>query len=115
MSTGRKFFVGGHWKINGSRESINCGITPGSILRIPSIKLKSDIGVAGQNYYKMGIGPFTGKISYSLILCIYLIGEKVAYALSQGLGVIACIGEKLDEREKGETEAVVYRQIRAFI
>jgi len=44
-----------------------------------------------------------------------LIGEKTKYALSQGLKVIACIGEKLEEREAGKTEEVVFRQTEALI
>jgi triosephosphate isomerase len=41
-----------------------------------------------------------------------LIGEKVKYALNSGLSVIACIGEKLEEREAGNTEAVVFNQMK---
>lgn len=43
------------------------------------------------------------------VLC-QLIGQKTAHALESGLGVIACIGEKLDEREGGITEKVVFAQ-----
>lgn len=48
-------------------------------------------------------------------MCIFLqnpqlIGQKTAHALESGLGVIACIGEKLDEREGGITEKVVFSQ-----
>lgn len=43
-----------------------------------------------------------------------LIAEKVAHALEQGLSVIACIGEKLEEREAGKTEAVVFQQTQAI-
>lgn len=43
-----------------------------------------------------------------------MIGEKVEHALAEGLSVIACIGEKLDEREAGKTEEVVYRQMAAI-
>lgn len=43
-----------------------------------------------------------------------LIAEKVAHALESGLKVIACIGEKLEEREAGQTEAVVFRQTKAI-
>ncbi|EMP38288.1 Triosephosphate isomerase [Chelonia mydas] len=39
-----------------------------------------------------------------------LIGQKVAHALAEGLGVITCIGEKLDEREAGIKEKVVFEQ-----
>lgn len=43
-----------------------------------------------------------------------MIAEKVAHALESGLSVIACIGEKLEEREAGQTEAVVYQQVKAI-
>ena len=36
-------------------------------------------------------------------------------ALDTGLKVIACIGEKLEERESGETMKVVERQLGAII
>ena len=40
--------------------------------------------------------------------------EKCAHALENGLTVIACIGEKLEEREAGQTEAVNIRQLDAI-
>lgn len=43
------------------------------------------------------------------------IGKKSSYALSQGLGVIACVGEKLEERESGRTFDVVFEQMQAFV
>lgn len=43
-----------------------------------------------------------------------LIAQKVVHALEQGLKVIACIGETLQEREAGQTEAVVFRQTKAL-
>lgn len=43
-----------------------------------------------------------------------LIAEKTVHALSVGLKVIACIGETLQEREAGQTEAVVFRQSKAL-
>lgn len=107
---------------------------PAIYLEYTRSKLNSKIGVAGQNCYKLEKGAFTGDISANMIKDVgcewvilghserrnvfgesdQLIGEKVQYALIQGLGVIACIGEKLEEREKGETEAVVYRQTLAI-
>ena len=42
---------------------------------------------------------------------LQFIADKVAYALGQGLGVIYCIGEKLEEREAGNTMAVNARQM----
>lgn len=43
-----------------------------------------------------------------------LVGSQVAHALESGLGVVACIGEKLEEREAGTTEEVVYAQTQAI-
>ena len=36
------------------------------------------------------------------------------YAVSCGLKVIVCIGERLNEREGGQTEEVVYKQLKAI-
>uniref|UniRef100_UPI00398F84EA triosephosphate isomerase-like n=1 Tax=Pristiophorus japonicus TaxID=55135 RepID=UPI00398F84EA len=90
--------------------------------------------VAAQNCYKVASGAFTGEISPAMIKdcgatwvilghserrhvfgeCDELIGQKVAHALEQGLGVIACIGEKLDEREAGSTDKVVFDQVKVI-
>lgn len=40
--------------------------------------------------------------------------KKVAFAVSQGVSVIACIGEKLSEREANQTKDVVFRQLGAI-
>lgn len=42
------------------------------------------------------------------------VGDKVAYALSQGLKVIACVGETLEQRESGSTMAIVAAQTKAI-
>ncbi|KRX91589.1 Triosephosphate isomerase, cytosolic, partial [Trichinella patagoniensis] len=42
------------------------------------------------------------------------VGDKVAYALSQGLKVIACVGETLEQRESGSTVDVVAAQTKAI-
>ncbi len=43
-----------------------------------------------------------------------LIGEKVRHALEAGLNVLPCIGEKLEEREAGQTTEVVFKQLKAI-
>lgn len=43
-----------------------------------------------------------------------LVGQKTAFALAAGLSVIACIGEKLEEREANITNDVVARQMKAI-
>lgn len=45
---------------------------------------------------------------------LQLIAEKVGFALSSDVSVIACIGELLSEREDGKTQEVVFRQIKAI-
>ena len=45
---------------------------------------------------------------------VQLVGEKVGYALSSGLQVIACIGEQLEDREAGNTNSVVSAQLQAI-
>ncbi|MCL4127901.1 UNVERIFIED_CONTAM: hypothetical protein GTU68_000208 [Idotea baltica] len=97
--------------------------------------MPAEIGVAAQNCYKVGKGAFTGEIAPSMIQdlgCEWvilghserrnvfgesdeLISEKVGFALESGLKVIPCIGEKLDEREGGRTQEVVFRQMKALL
>jgi len=92
--------------------------------------LPNTISVSGQNAYKVAKGAFTGEISPAMLKDAgadwviighserrqifqesdELIGEKCAHALAEGLKVIACIGETLEEREAGKTEEVVFRQ-----
>jgi triosephosphate isomerase len=43
------------------------------------------------------------------------VGEKVASAVAHGLRPIAAIGERIEQREAGETQAVIDRQLRAAI
>jgi len=111
------------------------------VVGVPAIYLDSvqqskpsNIEVAAQNCYKVAKGAFTGEISPDMIKDIgvkwvilghserrnvfgesdQLIGEKVGHALDQGLKVIACIGELLEERESGKTNEVVFRQMNAI-
>jgi len=96
--------------------------------------VSSKIHTAGQNSYKVAKGAFTGDLSPQMLLDVgadwvilghserrnvfgeddKLIADKVGYALESGLGVIACIGEKLEEREAGRTEEVVFQQLSAI-
>ncbi|MBP7681268.1 MAG: triose-phosphate isomerase, partial [Deltaproteobacteria bacterium] len=91
----------------------------------------SAIFLAGQNCYHEAQGAFTGEVSPALLRdagashCIVghserrtLFGEtdaavalKVRALLTAGLVPILCVGETLSERDAGETEAVVLRQL----
>lgn len=44
-----------------------------------------------------------------------VVGQKVAAAIAAGLIPILCVGETLDEREAGQTEAVIARQLDAVM
>lgn len=148
---GRKFVVGGNWKMNGSKQQITDilgflkqGPLNGDtevVVGVPAIYLDfvksnapSNVQVAAQNCYKADKGAFTGEISPLMLKDIgvqwvilghserrqifgesdELIADKVAFALQNGLKVIACIGETLEEREAGKTEEVVFRQTKAI-
>ena len=48
------------------------------------------------------------------MISMQFVGDKVAYALAQGLKVIACVGETLEQREAGSTMDVVAAQTKAI-
>ena len=92
----------------------------------------SRVGIAAQNLHWEREGAFTGEISATMIKeagAEYVIighserrtyfGEtdqtvnrKTAAAIAAGLVPIVCIGETLDERERGDTLSVLDRQIK---
>lgn len=98
-------------------------------------KLKPNIAVAGQNCYKEAKGAFTGETSALMLKDCgatwvilghserrhvfgesdELVGQKVKFALENGLNVLPCIGEKLEEREAGKTNEVNFRQLKAIV
>jgi len=91
----------------------------------------TEIAVAGQNVHWEDTGAFTGEVSPSMLREIGVYGaivghserrqyfgetdesvrRRAAAALEAGLFVIACVGELEEEREQGETEAVLRRQV----
>ena len=90
----------------------------------------SDISLGAQDVYFESNGAFTGETSTAMLTdigCAYvilghserrhvigeqddLINKKVKAALAAGLTPILCVGELLEEREAGRTDAVVESQ-----
>lgn len=95
---------------------------------------QSTVSVAVQNVHSAVSGAFTGENSAEIAVDIgckwailghserrhkfgesdAVIGGKIEHCLSGQIGVVACIGELLDEREAGKTFEVVYTQMQAI-
>jgi triosephosphate isomerase len=91
----------------------------------------TEVGVFAQNCHWELEGAFTGEVSAAMLQEIGVYGTLVGHserrqwfgetddtvarrvrtALAQGLHVIACVGETEAEREAGETDAVLRRQV----
>ena len=95
----------------------------------------SAIAWGAQNISEHATGAFTGEVSAAMVAefgCRYAIvghserrtlfaetdaavAAKAAAAMASGLTPIVCVGETLQEREAGSTEAVVARQLDAVL
>jgi triosephosphate isomerase len=91
----------------------------------------SRVTLGAQNLYPEKEGAFTGEVSPTMLLdlgCKYVIlghserrhilgesdsfiNQKIRVALAASLDVILCIGETLEQREAGQTKAVLDRQL----
>ncbi|KAI5062796.1 hypothetical protein GOP47_0021343 [Adiantum capillus-veneris] len=151
---GRKFFVGGNWKCNGTvdevkkivnllngaadippKDKVDVVISPPFVF-LSQVKssLRPDLSVAAQNAWVQKGGAFTGEISAEMLVNLGIpwvilghserrlllkesnefVADKVAYALSQGIKVIACIGETLEQRESGQALKIIAEQAKAI-
>ncbi len=102
-----------------------------TLLRVKEAIGKAPILLAGQNMHWEAHGAFTGEVSAAMLAdagCSHVIlghserrtlfGEtdevidrKSAAAVKQGLIPVVCIGETLEEREKGLTFQIIERQL----
>jgi triosephosphate isomerase len=95
----------------------------------------TDIALGGQSVCAESVGAFTGEVSAAMLKdvgCRYvlvghserrqiygesdaLVARKFVAAQAQGLVPVLCVGETLEEREAGHTDAVVARQLDAVL
>ncbi|KZZ93106.1 Triosephosphate isomerase [Ascosphaera apis ARSEF 7405] len=93
----------------------------------------SKIGISAQNVFDRANGAFTGETSVSMLKDLGVnwtltghserrvilketdefIAAKTKFAIDNGVNVILCIGETLEERESGATMQVCERQLNA--
>jgi triosephosphate isomerase (TIM) len=117
----------------GELEGVDVAVCPPFTGLAPAVQALADteIAVAAQNVHWEPEGAYTGEISASMLvdLGVYgaivghserrqhfgetdeAVGRRAAAALDAGLSVIACVGELEEERERGETEDVLRRQL----
>ena len=117
----------------GQRADVEVAIFPPAVYieELSRTLSGSPIRVGGQDCCEESSGAFTGEVSAAMLVDagaeLVIIGhserrhiygemdervaQKVRQALDVGLDVILCVGELLAEREAGETEEVVRRQL----
>jgi triosephosphate isomerase (TIM) len=108
------------------------------VLCPPYVSLTTAVGgsvqVYAQNAHWEQTGPYTGEIGPEMLAELGVSGTLVGHserrqlfgesdetvarraraALQAGLGVIACVGETLEQRESGDTELVLTIQVEAL-
>ncbi len=123
-------------RFRGSPETEVLLIPPYTSLESAGRRLSgTPIELGAQDVHHEPVGAYTGAISASMLVgcgCRYvLVGHserrrvfgdddgavrrKLEAALVAGLSAILCVGETLDERRAGETEAVLTRQLSAAL
>ena len=120
----------------GGLDEVDIAVCPAytSLSEAVSVLASSPIAVFAQNAHWAAEGPYTGEVSPRMLQALGVAGSLVAHSerrqlfaetdetaalrvegiLDHGLHVIVCVGETEAEREAGETERVVRRQVEAI-
>ena len=105
------------------------------LAQVQALTAGSTVAVAAQDVSKHEAGAYTGEVSAAMLRDFgaryalvghserrqyhgetdAVVAEKAQRALAAGITPIVCVGETLQEREAGQTEAVVKRQLAAVI
>ena len=119
----------------GGIEGVKMAVCPPFVYlsSVVQVLQDSNIDVGAQNMYPEPEGAYTGEIAAPMLLdvgCRYVIvghserrhvmgepddfiNQKLLKALEAGLEPILCLGEKLEQRQAGDTEDVVSGQLKA--
>jgi triosephosphate isomerase len=116
----------------GMYSAVDFLVCPPSVYLIPvgEVVKGTKVALGAQNVYFQANGAFTGELSTAMLVDVgcshvilghserrHILGEtdadvnkKTVAALEAGLVPIVCVGEKLEEREAGQTATVIKRQ-----
>jgi triosephosphate isomerase len=141
----KKKLIAGNWKMNGNlaaNEALLKAIVSGFseafcdvavavpapyLAQVQAATLGSVVAVAAQDVSQHDAGAYTGEVSATMLkdfgVRYVLVGhsERRQYhaetdaVVAAGITPIVCVGETLQERDAGKTEAVVKRQLAAVI
>jgi triosephosphate isomerase len=117
-------------------EGVDVVVAPPYVSLAVAVQLLAgtEIAIAAQNVHWEEEGAYTGEISPAMLLELGVygaivghserrqqfgendesVGKRARGALAAGMFVIGCVGETEEERERGETESVLQRQVSAF-
>ena len=117
-------------------EGVDVVVAPPYVSLAVAVQLLAgtEIAVAAQNVHWDDEGAYTGEISPAMLLELGVygaivghserrqyfgesdenVGKRARGALAVGMFVIGCVGETEEERERGDTESVLRRQVSAF-
>ncbi len=106
-----------------------------AIKPVSDVLAETQVKVGSQNMSSDDDGAYTGEISHTMLKELFvtyvilghserreyhketdcLVNKKVKKALEKNLRPIVCVGEKLEDRESGNTEKVVEEQVRGSL
>ena len=124
----------GEWRAAQDRTMAVCVPAP-YLAQAQTLLAGSEVAWGAQDVSEHASGAYTGEVSAAMVAefgCRYaivghserrqyhgesdaVVGAKARAAFRAGLVPIACVGETLAERERGDTEAIVARQVDALI
>jgi triosephosphate isomerase len=124
-------------RLTNLKPSVTVAICPPftSLPIVANLLKGSALKLGAQNMSEHDDGAFTGEISWRMLLsagCEYvilghserrqyfhetneLVNRKAKTALANGLHPILCVGERLEERERGITDQIISTQIKGVL